>query len=1019
MNLTRVVIPSAATLILLLSSLPAIGQVAVDPVGITVAAELDDSIAVEMTITNDYQEEVAFSVNFDEPPEEEERQRGPRRDDVDLDGLMFAVFQDQQAWNWFDVDMFDRDPQIDEDMYDSYRNAGAWNDVDFEDYDAIVVAACNQSANFNNNYNDNYDRFCEYIDGGGAAYFETGNQNSPIHSPGDIINNTGGESNGRLAVSPDPEDENYSLFAEICQESQENDDWWNFGYMLQGNAHAHSGYQLGQFEDDDNIEWFQVIVDGWNDHNLNLGVAYGYGRGMVFTHGGPTGWNWNHWPNPGQWGSIAAELLLYLSEMTGPKWILTDPEEGVIGAEDSETVNIIFNPVEIEDGVYEMRILIELEEANEEERDQLDQSLIEISAVMSLGSPVVDLSGTITDAATDETIEGANVALDAYIVERFSDGEGLYSFTELPLQAYELTCTATDYLPLVEAFDPDEAGEYELNVALLHSECNIDRESIEEELPFESETHVQFQVSNDGNGDLEYSVERRLLGDANADPWELRRSYNSSDTLEDSRLEGVIFDGDYFYIAGANMWNREDGENMIYVVNRDGGLEREFEQAGESNFGMRDLAWDGELIWGSGEATVFGFTTDGEPEVTFQGPNNNNQALAWDPDRELLWIASITTNISGYTRDGEFRSELDRNGFRIYGLAYWPEDPDGYPLYIYHSPEANVRLVYKMNPDDGDTMFVAQLDPEASGRAAGAFITNQFDVYSWVMISLVNDGANDQVQIWQLDARKDWMRVNPVEGIIEAGAGADFDLLLSSHGLPPVLFEGELVFLHNGVGAETHLPVSLNVIDENPPPRPPSEFNLLEPVNNDTLSSDTVQTFIWESSIDPDPEDVVSYLIWFQAMDDSIWFAVEDTTWDARPDTLLAEYDPGSPVTWWVVAVSDTDTVECNDRFIFYVRVNDVDVSGDNLPGEFAIRSVHPNPFNARTTVGYSLTQAGQTRLTLFDFAGREVSGYDYGVKQAGYHSAVIDAGALPSGLYIVQLTCGAEVRQAKMVCIK
>ena len=116
--------------------------------------------------------------------------------------------------------------------------------------------------------------------------------------------------------------------------------------MLQGNAHAHSGYQLGQFEDDDNIEWFQVIVDGWNDHNLNLGVAYGYGRGMVFTHGGPTGWNWNHWPNPGQWGSIAAELLLYLSEMTGPKWILTDPEEGVIGAEDSETVNIIFNPVD-------------------------------------------------------------------------------------------------------------------------------------------------------------------------------------------------------------------------------------------------------------------------------------------------------------------------------------------------------------------------------------------------------------------------------------------------------------------------------------------------------------------------------------------------------------------------------------------------------------------------------------------------------------------------------------------------
>ena len=1010
MKFNRAFLFVISLLFILTFSEPAIGQVTIDPVGITASMENEDTLTVEMTLTNSGENDVAYAIDFEEPPEDEERDRNirtlrhvgpvadPKRDrmggpdDSDFEYEWRDNSDDNEddgpEYEWIDIREFDDVQQI---LLSDDENTGRidlgwefpiWDEV----FDFIYICS------------DGWASFTNSTNGRNTPDFPANDQNwyyTITTADGDWHGNSNGSGPGYWWTNGE------DMFI-----------WTYYQWYDRGNGTL-ADWQF--ILTDDGMVTIQY-GDNFNDGNRFADGGYGAPAGI--NAGGEYGFTFV--PN-GEGRDIMGEGYAI---GCGPasawiKWIWSDSDEGVIGAEDEEILEVNLTPIDIEDGVYEMRILIELEEVNGDERDQLEQTLIEISAVMSLASPTADLTGVVTDAATNATIEDAKIAMDAYIIERFTDGEGVYSFTDLPLQAYELTFTATDYLPLVEIFDPDAEQEYELDVAMLHSECNLDREVINEELPLESETHVGFRVTNDGNGDLDYIIERRLLGAANTDPWELRGAYNSSQTLEDERLEGVVFDGENFYIAGSNMWNRVDGDNMIYVVDREGEPVREFVQVGESNSGMKDLAWDGDLIWGSGEANVYGFTSDGQLEATFRGPENINQALTWDPVRGWFWISSITSDITGMDSNGERHGDLDRHGFRIYGLAYWLEDPDDYPLYIFHSPDADTRMVHKMNPDNGDTMFVAHLDPESGGRSGGAFITNQLDVYSWVFVSLINDGNDDQVQIWQLDARKDWMVVDPAEGIIEDGLSTDFDLLLSSRGLPPVLFEGELVFLHNGVAGETHLPVNLTVIYVPPPPQPPSDFNLLEPANDDTLSLDSVQTFIWEASIDPNPEDVVSYLIWFQALDDSICFAVEDTCWDARPDTLLAGFDLDSPVTWWVDAVSDPDVVECNERFIFHIVLSGVDVSKRIIPAEFAIRSVHPNPFNAQATVSYSLNRAGHTQLRVFDFAGREVSVYDYGVKQAGYHSAVIDAGALPSGLYIVQLTSGADVRQAKLVCIK
>ncbi|MBM3326281.1 MAG: choice-of-anchor D domain-containing protein, partial [Calditrichaeota bacterium] len=231
---------------------------------------------------------------------------GPRRDPVDLEGMMFACFQTTSVWGWLDDGMRQRsNNRLTNQNFISYRTAADWNRVEFEDYDAIVVAGRDNM--WSQEYANNFARFEEYVDGGGAAYYETADPNSRVRSPGDIVNNLAqSASNGVLAVSPNPQDQDYSLFAAICREAQPN--FWLRGEVIEGSAWLHSGYQLQQFVDKLNngtLEWYQVIAYQQNTQNPGA-VAYGFGRGAVLTVGHPVGHCWFNYWQQGMWGSISA-----------------------------------------------------------------------------------------------------------------------------------------------------------------------------------------------------------------------------------------------------------------------------------------------------------------------------------------------------------------------------------------------------------------------------------------------------------------------------------------------------------------------------------------------------------------------------------------------------------------------------------------------------------------------------------------------------------------------------------------
>ncbi len=481
-------------------------------------------------------------------------------------------------------------------------------------------------------------------------------------------------------------------------------------------------------------------------------------------------------------------------------WLFLDAEEGVIPGGEDFVIAATAMPMDFEPGVHELKLRFMF--------DDPDLPYIEMSAVMVYDMPSADLVCTITDPTINdgEPVEGIQASLDYYLMTRYSDENGELGITDLPVGDYTLLVTAPDYLPQEVGFLVEEDDEVvELAIELEHAEFNPSTDDFLEILGPDDATELGFTATNDGNGDLEYTAERRLIGDANADPWNLRLSYNVGAAVEDNRIEGVIFVNGNFYVSGEN-----SREPAIYIFDQDGNYVDQFFQPNEGGGRMRDLAWDGTLLWGADQDFIYGFTLEGNVEHQFESPFHPAGPLTYDPVNQWLWLASTTTQIVAFDLDGNEQAEIPRLGLRKYGLAYYPDDPDGCPLYLFHYLE-DQQTVSKWNADAGEWIFVRTLTPEEGGSCGGAFITNTYDIYSWVFMNISNDGANDRIDIWQLDARRDWFGIAPEGGVIVAGDEQDFTLTLNAADLTPERYQGEIVFTHNGVGAETIIPVELNV----------------------------------------------------------------------------------------------------------------------------------------------------------------------------------------------------------------
>ena len=91
----------------------------------------------------------------------------------------------------------------------------------------------------------------------------------------------------------------------------------------------------------------------------------------------------------------------------------------------------------------------------------------------------------------------------------------------------------------------------------------------------------------------------------------------------------------------------------------------------------------------------------------------------------------------------------------------------------------------------------------------------------------------------------------------------------------------------------------------------------------------------------------------------------------------------------------------------------------DLIPDDYAIAGVYPNPFNSMTTIRCELPERSEVRLSAYDVKGRLVDDLFAGTLDAGRHSINWSPASLSSGLYLIRMEAGGNVRMARGVMVR
>ncbi len=86
---------------------------------------------------------------------------------------------------------------------------------------------------------------------------------------------------------------------------------------------------------------------------------------------------------------------------------------------------------------------------------------------------------------------------------------------------------------------------------------------------------------------------------------------------------------------------------------------------------------------------------------------------------------------------------------------------------------------------------------------------------------------------------------------------------------------------------------------------------------------------------------------------------------------------------------------------------------------DFALQQNYPNPFNPSTMIKYSVPNASNVKLILYDALGRQVKILTNEYKEAGNYTYTLNAGGLSSGVYIVRLSAGVSSKVIKITLAK
>jgi hypothetical protein len=107
------------------------------------------------------------------------------------------------------------------------------------------------------------------------------------------------------------------------------------------------------------------------------------------------------------------------------------------------------------------------------------------------------------------------------------------------------------------------------------------------------------------------------------------------------------------------------------------------------------------------------------------------------------------------------------------------------------------------------------------------------------------------------------------------------------------------------------------------------------------------------------------------------------------------------------------------DNIYFSTMVSDVKEIENSFPSDYMLEQNYPNPFNPTTNIRFSLTEANQVKLIVYNTLGQEVATLVNEFMNAGTFEVNFDAKNLPTGTYFYSITAGEFNTVKKMLLIK
>ncbi len=90
-----------------------------------------------------------------------------------------------------------------------------------------------------------------------------------------------------------------------------------------------------------------------------------------------------------------------------------------------------------------------------------------------------------------------------------------------------------------------------------------------------------------------------------------------------------------------------------------------------------------------------------------------------------------------------------------------------------------------------------------------------------------------------------------------------------------------------------------------------------------------------------------------------------------------------------------------------------------SIPTTYNLEQNYPNPFNPSTTIKFSLPEAGNVSLRIYNTLGQKVAELVNTNFEAGWYNYQWNAGNIASGIYIYELRTDKFVSTKKMILMK